>query len=943
MQVDKRGWIWINADDDLEIFNPATEIFRHVKLPVKNGKTNQVKPRAFYYDKEQDIMWIGTSKGLYFSKAGSAILGSAATITADTTLYKATVYTIIPANDDWLWLTSGNRIIKLNTKTGATLNYSIPEMVSGRHNGGNVFITSTYLDKNKILWLGTTSLGLFSFNTVTGQFDQYTYGNIKIEENTIFSITQTGLAGQQDILYMGATGLGFAAFNITQKKFTSYKTAFSNTSLGMKGNAYGLHNYDNKLWIGSSTGLHCYDYSLQLFEKKDISTIAGGLTLEPTALMNAERSGSAVDEKLWFFVSYKGAYVYDLLRDKVLPAPAKIKKYTSVEASVLSMYIDNKNVLWISTSLYGLVGYDIKKDSLVLGEKKYFHQYGQWVHHYFEDSRGDLWLCTFNGLFLMDSNRQKILPASTVNSLLNGETISRAVVGITEDEHGKIWITADYSDKKNAAIIQFDPVRNKATIVYQESVENDGNNPAVDIRDICSNKKGKIFVSFRNENISLFNSNATGKLIFEELGRQQGLNSTAIDQLIADSSGNIWCSNSLGIAQYKISQHSFNNYTLAAYELSTTNNPFIYISPNSGRFYIGQANGFLLFNYGNNGNDIKNTSLLFNELKIYNTVYPQKIKDGDRIVLNYRQDMISIEFALLSYSNAHENTYSWMLEGLEKNWNISKNNVATYNHLLPGEYTLLVKAANSNGDWKTIPIKLHIKIKPPFYATWWFITMVILLLTGFVWWIVQRRIKAIKEKFALRNRIASDLHDEIGSTLTCINILSNVSQQAMEQQPQQAKELLQQISSQSKTIQQNMSDIVWSIRPDNEKIENLVVRVREYAAQTLEPLRIHTIIEADDKVIDKVLPMQYRKDILLICKEAINNIAKHADAGSVTISFSHTQKSIVVTIKDNGQWKGNNSGTGTKTMQERANALGGQLSINSNEGGTMIRIQVPVP
>jgi signal transduction histidine kinase len=305
--------------------------------------------------------------------------------------------------------------------------------------------------------------------------------------------------------------------------------------------------------------------------------------------------------------------------------------------------------------------------------------------------------------------------------------------------------------------------------------------------------------------------------------------------------------------------------------------------------------------------------------------------------------MISIDFALLSYTNANENTYSWMLKGLEKEWNVSKNNIATYNHLMPGMYTLLVKAANSNGDWKTTPIKLYITITPPFYATWWFRILCILVTAGILFWIVQRRINSLKEKHQLRNRIASDLHDEIGSTLTSINILSNVSQQAMEHQPQQAKELLQQISSQSKNIQQNMSDIVWSIRPDNEKIENLVVRIREYAAQTLEPLNINTVIEADDTLIARILPMQYRKDILLICKEAINNIAKHADALSVKILLSNGKNKISLTVTDDGKWKGNNSGTGTKSMQERARALGGNITFTITDAGTQLQLVIPIP
>jgi len=943
LEVDKRNRIWIAADNDLDIFDPATEIFTHVKKQGKRDGSTHVEPKAFYYDNAKDIMWVATLKGLYFSKAGSVKLESASKFSRDTIIGTKPILTITPDGSGGLWLTSKHQIIRLNTKTGATENYIIPVFVSGRQNGGNIHVISTYLDQKKTLWLGTFTSGLFSFNTITKTFRQYTYRDVTKEENTIFSIKQSGLPGQENILFCSVAGAGLTAFNTSTQQFTTYHSGIYNSALGIMGDAYGLSCYDNKMWIGSSTGLHCYDYSLQLFEKKDISIIADGATLLPTQIMSIERNAEGKDERLWLNIPYKGAYLYDLVYDKIMPVPAKIRKYTAVEAGLFSMYIDHKNILWLSTNKYGLVGYNIKQDIIIAAEKKLFYNYRQWVHQFFEDSQYKLWLCTFNGLFVMDTGNQNAIPVTAVNDLIKSNNISNKIVSVTEDEYGKIWITADYSDKKNAGIIKLDPVTNTASIVYNEALQNKGSNPPVDIRSICSNKKGKVFVVFFRDDIFWFNSKEAGRLNLKEQGRAYGLNNTAIDDMLCDAEGNIWCNNSLGIAQYKITQNSFCNYSLANYELTTTNAPSIYISPNSGKFYIGQSNSFLLFNHTNNRNDIGSTHLLFNDFKIYNTSYQHKIKDGDKIVLNYKQDMVSIEFALLSYTNANENIYSWMLEGLEKDWNISKNNMATYSHLTPGNYTLLVKAANSNGDWKTDPIKLYIKITPAFYATWWFRLLVVMLVAFFIWWIVQRRIKRIKEKFELRNRIAADLHDEIGSTLTSINILSNVSQQAIDQQPGQVKVLLEQISNQSKTIQQSMSDIVWSIRPDNEKIENLVIRIREYAAQTLEPLNINTVIEADEILVDKILPIHYRKDLLLICKEAVNNIAKHSNASAAKITFSCSNNKISVLITDNGKWKGNNSGTGTKSMQERARSLGAELTIQTTDIGTTVSMLLPLP
>jgi len=188
------------------------------------------------------------------------------------------------------------------------------------------------------------------------------------------------------------------------------------------------------------------------------------------------------------------------------------------------------------------------------------------------------------------------------------------------------------------------------------------------------------------------------------------------------------------------------------------------------------------------------------------------------------------------------------------------------------------------------------------------------------------------------------LHDEIGSTLTSINILSTVSQQAIDKDTTEAKIMLQKISSQSKTIQQNMSDIVWSIQPNNEKMENLVIRMREFAAQTLEPLNINLSFEADDELKKKSLPIEYRKEILLIYKEALTNISKHAGADMVTINFNKSGKDTAqLIITDNGTWKGETSGTGIRSMKERAEAINGTLTITHHLPGTQLHLLITLP
>jgi signal transduction histidine kinase len=209
---------------------------------------------------------------------------------------------------------------------------------------------------------------------------------------------------------------------------------------------------------------------------------------------------------------------------------------------------------------------------------------------------------------------------------------------------------------------------------------------------------------------------------------------------------------------------------------------------------------------------------------------------------------------------------------------------------------------------------------------------------------LKRKIAQQNSLLKIRNNIAKDLHDEIGSTLTSINILSLVSSQSLDKDPSQAKEMLNQITQQSKTVQQNMSDIVWAIRPDNEKIEALSARMREFSGKVLESQNIKVFFDVDEGLLSKALPVESRKEVLLIFKEVINNIVKHSGADTVRIIWKQTKASYELEITDNGEWKGKpgSTGTGIKSMQERAISIGGSFEIQHGSEGTFVCLKIPI-
>lgn len=409
IQTDKRGQIWIASSKDLDVFNPASEKFIHIKTPEKNKEKQPVYPICFYYDSTNDIMWVGTARGLYFSKNGSFTLQSVASLTTEKILVSSMIGTISTEGNGILWVTAWRDIIKLNTKNGDIEKYELPDYVDNIFNESKqINFRSSYLENNKTLWLGAWLTGLVEFNTVTKTFHQYCFRDYKKEQNTIYHITKTGLVEQENILWLSTDGFGLTAFDIQQKKFTSYAASLGNDPYGIKGTTYGLFtDRDKAMWIGSATGLHRYDYSKQLFKKIDLSNIEKGSGLT-VSLMELQQNKQSLDEIIWLYIAFRGGYLYNLREKKIMQVPAKVAAYINMPTQVLSFYIDTKNILWISSVEYGLTGYDIDKDDIVFTDDKLFREKWKWASGFYEDNKKRLWIGTYHGLYMMDSSRKNI-------------------------------------------------------------------------------------------------------------------------------------------------------------------------------------------------------------------------------------------------------------------------------------------------------------------------------------------------------------------------------------------------------------------------------------------------------------------------------------------------------------------------------------------------------
>ncbi|MDX1671805.1 MAG: triple tyrosine motif-containing protein, partial [Balneolaceae bacterium] len=294
---------------------------------------------------------------------------------------------------------------------------------------------------------------------------------------------------------------------------------------------------------------------------------------------------------------------------------------------------------------------------------------------------------------------------------------------------------------------------------------------------------------------------------------------------------------------------------------------------------------------------------------------------------------ITVGFVGISFTAPEQIVYEYRLRGSGESWQHTRQRSVRYSALLPGDYSFQVRARSNDGVWSD-RASLDFTVLAPFWMQWWFIILVLLVLSGVVAFIYHYyRIKKMVEIERMRVRIASDLHDDVGSSLTEIALQSDFLQTADIRED--IKQSLSQIGEQSRKVVNSLDDIVWSIDARNDTLGDLTDRMQDYVNNVLSNKKVSYHFE--DLNMSEKLTVPIKENIYLIFKEAVNNIAKHSNADRVDIELSNNNGSFEMIISDNG--RGNKpvkrSGHGLRNMKMRANRIDADINFTNDTGFTV--------
>jgi signal transduction histidine kinase len=467
--------------------------------------------------------------------------------------------------------------------------------------------------------------------------------------------------------------------------------------------------------------------------------------------------------------------------------------------------------------------------------------------------------------------------------------------------------------------------------------------------DIAEDEKGNFWVSTYGGGLHYFEVN-TNK--FQHIPSTNNL----IEGLQVDHHQKVWMISNGQLHKYDPDQKTVSSFDLPDQEKTGGVKGKIF-KDSRNRLYIAGESYFISFHPDSVKQERAALNVYLTDFQIFNNSYSHLLQK-EVIRLTYKQNYFAFEFAAPSYVAGTNVRYAYKLEGFDRDWiDAGERNYVSYPNLAGGTYVFKVRATNTPGIWSDEYASVRIRVIPPFWKQVWFYMLCAVALVGATYLLYRYRINELLKRQAIRNKIAQDLHDNVGSTLSSISVYSQVAK--IYQQQHKDDELhstLEKISSTSSEMISELNDTVWAINPRNDNMEVILQRMESFAKPLLVAQGIQFIMDFDTAIITLHVDMEKRKSLFSIFKEAINNAVKYAECKTVSTQISQQANNIYMRIKDDGKGfavsktsegitltSSQGGGNGLINMQQRAREMGGTFHIASTLGsGTTVELAFPI-
>ena len=736
---DSTGKFWICTDEGLNLYDKEFDNFVRINLnsslPAAENYTIQIKTVE---ELNEDELIVGTYG------YGSLFKVNKSTFRSE----------IIPFNEELSNSFLINSILKVSknkfyigSSNGLYLfDFENKEKIIHNKIISEVSIETLFKDTANNLWIGTRNDGLYKISLSSSKKEVFNY---KFTNKRILSIIE-----YDNHIICGTENEGLVIINMQGEVI--YQYLHNNMDMNsLKSNSVWSLLVDNeqRIWIGFyNRGVAVVDNLYNKFNSIQ------NITNDPNSLQGISVTGIQEDKKnrLWITTDGGGVDIYDKERNKFFHINSKENSGFGkiLSNDITAIYIDKKEQVWLGSWTSGLTKFNFRTKEFSNFSVKNSNIKSNRVLSIDEDSKGVIWIGTFlKGLHFLNVKNNEIIHCNTKEFLkydINNADIRKVFV----DNEDIVWLGT------TNGLFQVKQVNNKLKVISfrdKMSVKLRNHSSTHRILSIAQSKDGLIWIGTDGGGLFSYNKDSQEFIWYNEI---EGFKEMYVSSIVESNNGIIWVAGTGGITKLDRANNTAFNYTKDDGLLVNDFNYNAVLKSKTGELYFG---GYLGVNYLQPDKMKINTNepkLYFTDFKLFNkSVSPSKkgsllsksISSTKNITLKYSQSVFTIDYIGLNYTRPEKHQYAYFMEGVDPEWNyVGNNKSATYTNLSAGEYVFNVKARNNDGVWTKKPLKLHIKVLPPWYLTNWAYFGYLALFIGLIYainWILHQR---FKEKQAVK-------------------------------------------------------------------------------------------------------------------------------------------------------------------------------------------------
>ena len=882
---DSSGTIWAATGNGLHMLRQTGNDWQMEYVSL-GEKPDESLDLTTIVEASPGVLWIGTEQGLFRRFSDDKV----ERFGVKDGLPHQHVRDILRDPDGTIWIATGLGLCRLvsNVQQG----HSIVERLYTKKDGMlNEGIYSLYRTSSGWLWMAT-NLGLSEFSPDVlpdgGHFINYT------REHGIGDFGIRTLAEDQDgNLWAGSESGG--AMKIIRQGFTSYSEA---DGLEVARIAALGEDHQGELFVVTTTRTTA-SFHIHRFNRRRLENIQVNLPANVVPTWGWNQLFLQDRTEQWWIPANGGLFQFPQLRSMSDLATARPLK--------------------VFTTQNGLSGNE--------------------PFRLYEDSRGDIWISIISTPSNSYLNRwERATGKIYTYSQQVATRADSAPTAFQEDRNGNLWIgfywggITRYRDGRFESFSKADGV------------------PAGMIRAFYLDHLGRLWIASTEGGLARIDDPSQDRPTFVHYTTKEGLSSDQITCITEDQWGRIYMGTGIGVDRLEPDTGRVKRFTMA----DGLPNGFVNVAfrDRNNTLWFGTLQGLSKLIPAMDGPSAP-PPILIQQVRVAGNDLPISelgVTQLGGLEFEANKNQVEIKFVSLGFQSGDLHQYQFMLEGADRDWSAPTSQRSVhYANLKPGSYNFLVRAMNADGVVSNQLASMAFTIVPPVWQRWWFIALIVVVLIAATHLAYRYHTRRLIELERVRTRIATDLHDDIGASLSKIAILSDVAGQELS--PMKGSPALAQIADTSRDCVDAMSDIVWAVNPQRDHLSDLTHRMRRFAEDLLDAKDIDFTIRSTLEDKDVHLGADLRREVYLIFKECINNLVKHSDCTEAAVAFSINGPWLVISITDNGKGfepsaNGNSSGMGghgLASMQRRANALGGSLKIDSGIGrGTNVTLRVPI-